>query len=67
MFRELFVAVLEDFLNQSTCSETIAQEALDHLDKNIYDNRSDEYKQHLFRVNIKNAVAELVQKRISKA
>ena len=53
--------VLESFLNQSTASDKIAQEALDHLDKNIYDTRSDEYKQHMFRVSIKKAVEDLVK------
>ncbi len=53
--------VLENFLSQSTASPTIAQEALDHLDKNIYDTRSGEYKQHMFRVSIKKAVEDLVK------
>jgi len=53
---------LEDFLNQSRCSEKIGQEALDHLDESIYDTRSNDYKKHIFRVSIKNAITELVNK-----
>ena len=56
-------AVLENFLNNSPAEEKIAKEALDHLDVNIYDNRSDDYKKTMFRVSIKNAVLELVQGR----
>ena len=55
--------VLEDFLNQSICSNGIAQEALEHLDQTIYQTRSSDYKQQMFRVSIKNAIAELIQKR----
>jgi len=54
---------LEDFLNQSVCSEKIAQEALDHIDKPIYDTRSSDYKKYIFRVSIKNAIAELIEKK----
>ncbi|OGX26065.1 MAG: hypothetical protein A2787_00350 [Omnitrophica WOR_2 bacterium RIFCSPHIGHO2_01_FULL_48_9] len=59
--------VLEQFLNAAVCSKTIAQEALDHLDKNIYDNRSDEYKQHIFRISIKGAIEELITKQAKKS
>ncbi len=58
--------VLEDFLNQSSVSGGIAQEALDHVNKSIYDTRSSEYKQHIFRVNLKNAINELIQNRTKK-
>ncbi len=54
--------ILENFLSKSECSPRIAQEALDHLDKNIYDTRSDDYKKHMFRVSIKSAIEELVKK-----
>ncbi len=53
--------VLEDFLNQNTCANGIAQEALDHLDKTIYSTRSSDYKQHMFRVSIKSALEELIK------
>ena len=53
-------SVLEKFLNGAVCETRIAQEALDHLDKNIYDTRSDDYKKHMFRVSLKNAIAEIV-------
>ena len=59
--------VLEKFLNEAACDEKVAEEALDHIDKNIYDTRSDEYKQHMFRTNIKQAIAELVQKGLKKS
>ena len=55
--------ILEEFLNRSQAQETIANEALDHLDTSIYDNRSDDYKKQMFRVAIKNAVLDLVQRR----
>lgn len=57
---------LENFLDQNTCSAKIAEEALDHLDKSIYDTRSSEYKQHMFRNSLKNAIQELVQNRNKK-
>ena len=53
--------VLENFLNQSSCSNGVAQEALDHLDKVIYSTRSSDYKQHMFRVSIKSAIEELTK------
>ena len=59
--------MLEEFLNQSQCSPTIAEEALDHLDQPIYDTRSDDYKKHMFRVSMKNAIKELVDSRKSKS
>jgi len=53
---------LEEFLNNSKCSDKIAEEALDHLDTAIYDTRSSDYKKHVFRVSIKDALNELVNK-----
>ncbi len=53
-------AVLEEFLNGKQCSARLPEEALDHLDSKIYDTRSDEYKKHMFRVSIKNAIKELL-------
>lgn len=52
---------LEDFLNNAAITARIGQEALDHLDTNIYDKRSDEYKSHMFRVSLKSAVEELAK------
>lgn len=56
--------ILEDFLNNSSVSPTIAKEALDHVDKTIYDTRSDDYKKHMFRVSLKGAIEELTQNKI---
>jgi len=50
---------LEDFLNQSQCNPHLAEEALDHLDNSIYDTRCNDYKKHMFRVSIRNAIREL--------
>jgi hypothetical protein len=52
--------LLENFLNQSDCSQTIAKEALDHLDTNIYDKRSDDYKKYMFRASLKDSVDEIM-------
>lgn len=54
---------LEDFLNQSLCSNKVATQALDHMDKTIYDTRSGDYKKHMFRICIKNAINDLVARR----
>ena len=53
---------LENFLNQSHCSQKIPDEALNHLDTSIYDTRSSDYKKHIFRVSIKDAITQLVNK-----
>jgi len=50
--------ILEDFLNQKPCVEQTAIDSLDHLDETIYDTRSDNYKKHVFRVAIKDALIE---------
>jgi len=52
---------LEDFLNQSRCSEKIPQESLEHIDETIYDTRSSDYKKHMFRVSIQKAIEKLVK------
>ena len=52
---------LENFLNQNSTDAKLPELALDHLDKTIYDTRSNDYKQHMFRVNIKDALAELIK------
>lgn len=55
--------ILEEFLNQSSCANGVIHEALNHLDRTIYDTRSDDYKKAMFRVSIKNAIKELLEKR----
>ena len=55
--------VLENFLNETSISEKLPEEALDHLDNKIYDTRSDDYKKHMFRVSIKSAIKEIVSSR----
>ncbi|MBN1870072.1 MAG: FAD binding domain-containing protein [Candidatus Omnitrophica bacterium] len=52
---------LEDFMNQSRRSKTLAQEALDHMDTPIYDTRSSEYKKHMFRVAMKEAISTITK------
>lgn len=52
---------LENFLNQSGRPESAAREAAGHLDDPIYDTRGSDYKKHMFRVSIKDAVTELVK------
>ena len=51
---------LEDLINQSGPSKDLAQEALNHLDEAIYDVRSSDYKKHMFRVAIKDALTEII-------
>jgi len=58
--------VLENFLNHQPSEIKIAQEALDHLDTNIYDTRSDDYKKHMFRVSLKNCLREIIEKKLGK-
>ena len=53
---------LEKFLDSAAAANGIAKEALDHLDTNIYDKRSDDYKKHMFRVSLKSAIEELAEK-----
>lgn len=53
-------SMLEKFLDGSSAAEETAEKALEHLDVNIYDKRSDEYKGHMFRVSIKNALLEII-------
>ncbi len=53
-------SVLEEFLEKSEASKNIPQEALEHLNTAIYDNRSDDYKKAMFRVAIKRALADLI-------
>ncbi len=53
---------LEKFLDGKKSSAQLGQEALAHLTTTIYDTRSSEYKQHMFRQCIKSAVEEIVAK-----
>jgi CO/xanthine dehydrogenase FAD-binding subunit len=50
---------LEDFLNKSQASVDLGSKALDHLTKEIYDTRSTDYKQHMFRVSLRQAIEEI--------
>ena len=55
-------AKLEEFLNTSSISDKLPQEALEHLDTAIYDTRGDDYKKAMFRVAIKRALIDLTEK-----
>jgi len=50
---------LEAFLNGKSSAADLGQQALDHLTADIYDTRSTEYKQHMFRVCIRQAIEEI--------
>ncbi len=50
---------LENFLNTQTAHPGLEIEALDHLENEIYDKRSDDYKKHMFRISLKNAIKEI--------
>lgn len=54
-------AALEEFLNRSTSSPELGREAMAHLTTAIYDTRSSEYKQHMFRVSLRSAIEEICQ------
>jgi carbon-monoxide dehydrogenase medium subunit len=54
--------VLEEFLNKSSSSADLGKKALEHLTTAIYDTRSSDYKQHMFRVSLKSAIEEICQK-----
>lgn len=53
--------ILENFLNSQAASPKLGQEALDHITETIYDRRSSDYKKHMFRLSIKQAVEELAR------
>ncbi len=55
--------ILENFLNNTTASKETPQSALDHITDDIYDTRSDEYKQHMFRVSIRKAIEKIIEKK----
>ncbi len=50
---------LENFLDTQTAHPGLEIEALDHLESEIYDKRSDDYKKHIFRISLKNAIKEI--------
>lgn len=54
---------LEKFLDGAPAHAQTAQKALEHLDVNIYDKRSDDYKSHMFRVSIRSALLETINSR----
>lgn len=51
---------LEEFLNGKNLEPEVVSQALDHLDENLYDTRSSDYKKHMFRVCIKNALTSII-------
>ena len=53
--------ILEAFLNQSQSTPELGVNALEHLTKEIYDIRSSDYKQHMFRVSLKQAINEIAK------
>lgn len=52
---------LESFLDKKERNGKIAEEALDHINDQIYDRRSSDYKKHVFRVSLSGAIKELTQ------
>lgn len=50
---------LEAFLDSSTASQDLGTKAMEHLTKDIYDVRSTDYKQHMFRVSLRKAIEEI--------
>jgi len=53
---------LEAFLDKSVSSPDLGKQALEHLTTAIYDTRTTEYKQHMFRVSLRSAIEEICQK-----
>ncbi len=51
---------LENFLEGKTLTEETIKNALENITTEIYDTRSTDYKQHMFRVSIKNALNDLM-------
>jgi carbon-monoxide dehydrogenase medium subunit len=50
---------LEEFLNTQTSAPDLGTKALEHLTVAIYDTRSTEYKQHMFRTCIRQAIEDI--------
>ena len=53
--------ILEEFLNTSSSSSELGRESLERLTTAIYDTRSSDYKQHMFRVSLKSAIDEIAK------
>ena len=51
--------LIEEYLNGKNSSDHLGKEALNHLTASIYDIRSNEYKQHMFRVCIRQGIEEI--------
>ncbi|MBI5150128.1 MAG: FAD binding domain-containing protein [Candidatus Omnitrophica bacterium] len=54
--------ILEEFLNKSRIDQSVPEAALEHLDATIYDARSTDYKKHMFRIGIRQALRDLTGK-----
>jgi len=52
---------LEQFLNENSKSKKLADKAVHHLNYRIYDERGSDYKKHMFRVSIKQAINEIIK------
>lgn len=50
---------LEDFLNGKAVDKTLPETAFEHLDESIYDARGTDYKKHMFRAGIRQALRDL--------
>ncbi len=50
---------LEEFLNAKASADQLGKLAMEHLTTDIYDTRSNEYKQHMFRISIQRGIEEL--------
>ncbi len=54
-------AALETFLNQNQSAPDLGTKALEYITKDIYDTRSTDYKQHMFRVSLRQAIDVISQ------
>lgn len=50
---------LEDFLDGKAVDKTLPETAFEHLDESIYDARGTDYKKHMFRAGIRQALRDL--------
>ncbi|MCK5581135.1 MAG: FAD binding domain-containing protein [Candidatus Omnitrophica bacterium] len=53
---------LEEFLNGKKHNNSLGEDAINHIDTDIYDKRGDDYKKHMFRVSIKKAISSYGQR-----
>ncbi len=53
--------ILEKYLDSASISSDLPEQALNHLDTGIYDERGDDYKKAMFRVAIKRALEDLIR------